>query len=310
MKSFVPVCAAALLFLAHPVLAGPLSTAQVTAGADWVVHADYDQFNKSELGRLIRAELGQLGLEQKMLDFETVFSFHPLDDIHSVTIYGSGDDQEKAVVLIDGTFETEKLVSLVRMNPQYERIDYGNFTLHSWVDENKKDPNAPGRRMYGCVYKDNLVLVSAGLLSLKQAVDVLAGTAPNAAGSFKQAVLDKKGAFLQLAVNAVGTIAQNNRKAALLRQTEELGAVFGEDEGIVYVNLSLKAVSEDVALNVKKMLDGIIAFMSIAGGEKPVLADIASQLDVTCVDRTITLYFRSEPTAVVSFLKERWKVQK
>jgi hypothetical protein len=111
---------------------------------------------------------------------------------------------------------------------------------------------------------------------------------------------------VQVAANAVGDIAQHQQDAALLQQTDELGAVMGEDDGKFYINLTLRAGSDEIAQNIKKMLEGVVAFFTLAGDKQPALAELAKKLNLTCVDRTITVYFESDPQTVVSFLKEQW----
>ncbi|MBL7153709.1 MAG: hypothetical protein ISS79_08320 [Phycisphaerae bacterium] len=312
MRKSTTVLIVSILLTVAPAFGGPLLKSQVGAGANWVAHLNYDQLVKSQIGKLVRAELAKEGLEQKLLDFKSIFSFHPIDDIRDVTIYGNGADRQEAVALFEGSFDLNQLVALVRMNPAYEEIKYGDVVVHSWVDENEKDPNGPDQRMYGCTYKDNMVVLGAGLEAVKHAVDVLEGSATNAAtaGVFKQAVLSKEGAFLQIAANAVGEIADHQNEAALLEQTDELGGVIGEDDGKFYVNLSLRAESEEIAQNVRKMLEGIVAFLSLAGSEKPALAELAKKLNLSCVDRTVTIYFESASESVFAFLKEIWEAEK
>ena len=311
MRTLKTVLTLTVLLATIPALAGPLVKSNVSAEANWLVHIDADQLVSSKIGQLIRAELAKEGLEQKLLDFKQIFSFHPIDDIRNATLYGNGDDREKAVILVEGNFEKETLISLVRMNPEYQEISHGDLVVHSWVHENKKDPNKPGERMFGCIPKENVVVMGAGLEMVKQAVDVLKGLAANAAdGVFKQDILNREGAFFQIAANALGDIAAGQKDAALFNQTDELGGVIGEDDGKFYVNLSLKAQSEEIAQNLKKMLDGMIAFFTLAGAEKPALAELAKKLSLSCVDRTITLYFQADPEEIVSFLKEQAEAKK
>lgn len=299
------------LLMVIPASGGPLLKSRVSVEANWVAHLDYDRFVKSQIGQAIRTELAKEGLEEKLQVFKSMFSFHPIDDIRSVTIYGSGDDREKAVALFEGRFDADKLIALVQMNPQYQQSKHGDIVVHSWVDENKKDPNGPDQRVYGCVYKGNTVVLGAGLEAVGHAVDVLNGSAANASkGVFEQAVLGAKGAFIQVAANAVGDMADHKSGAAILNQTDELGGAIGEDAGQLYVNLSLRAESVQVAQNVKKMLDGMIAFLSLAGGEHPALAELAKKLNLSSTDRTITLYFESSTESVVTFLKEIWRAEK
>ena len=311
MRKLMTVLTVSVLLTVGPAFGGQLLKNQVGAGANWVAHLDFEQLVKSQLGRLIRAELAKEGLEEQLQGFQTIFSFHPIDDIRDVTIYGNGSDREKAVALFQGNFDKDKLVALVRMNPEYKEIKHGDAVVHSWVDENKKDPNGPDQRMYGCAYKDNMVVLGAGLEAVKKAVDVLRGSAPSASrGAFKQAALNAQGAFLQVAANAVNDLADHQNEAALLEQTDELGGAIGEHDGKFYVNLSLRAESEEVAQNVKKMLEGIIAFLTLAGSEQPTLAELANKLKLSSVDRTVAINFESSTESVFAFLKEIWQAEK
>ena len=311
MRMLVSVLIVSVLLAAVPVQGGPLLKSQVSADANWVVHVDYDLLNKTIIGQLIRAELASLGLEEKLQDFKTIFSFHPLDDVRNVTLYGSGDDREKAVVLIEGDFDQDTLVALVRMNAEYKEIEYGDVVVHSWVDENKKDPSKAGQRMYGCVPKDDLVVMGAGLEALKQAVDVLNGSAANAAdGVFDHAALETTGAFFQVAANGVGDVAEHQHHAALLKQTDKLGVVIGEVEGTFYVDLTLTAKSQEIAQNLKKVLEGMIAFLTLVGSEQPVLAELAKKLELSTAENIVAIHFESDSAAIISFLKEQWEAKK
>jgi len=309
MRKSMTVLTMSVLLAAAPALGGQLLKSRVGAGANWVAHLNLENLVKSQFGRFIRAELDKQGLEEQLQGFKSIFSFHPIDDIRNVTIYGNGNDREKAVALFEGSFDKEKLVALVRMNPEYREIEQGDLMVHSWVDENKEDPNGPGQRMYGCTYKDNMVVLGAGLEAVKQAVDVLKGSAPGATGVFNQAVLTRKGAFLQVAANAVKDLADHTNEAALLEQTDEFGGAVGENDGKFYVDLSLRAESEEVAQNVKKTLEGIVAFLTLAGGEPPALAEMAKNLKFYSVDRTVTINFESDSESVFTFLKEKWEAE-
>jgi len=311
MKRAIVLASITLLATLAPAFAGPLVRSEVSARANWVVHINHEMLVNSQTGQLIRAELAKTGLEQKLADFKNIFSFHPLDDIRDATLYGIDDDQDKAVVLIDGSFNADTLVSLVTMNPEYAQVKYGDLTVHSWVDENKKDPDKLGKRMYGCIPKPGLVVMSSGLDAVKQAVDVLEGSAPNAGGGrFGQGSLDATGAFITVAVNTVGRVAGDQEKAAVLKNAEELGAAIGEDKGKFYINLSVKAATGEAALNIKKVADGMIAFLALAGGKEPALADLAKKLSLSSVDRTVTLYFEATPQEVVDSLKKQWQAEK
>lgn len=310
MKRSMLVLIAGVLLAAVPALAGPLVIEQVSGGASWVVHANQQQFKKTQTGQLIRKELVNLGIEENLSNFAMIFSFHPLDDVRDVTVYGTGKDREKAVVLIDGFFDKERILSILRMNPQYKEIKYGDIVLHEWFDENQKDPN---QMMYGSFYKDDLIVMGAGLEAVKLAVDVLKGSAKNAAGGiFNQPVLNAKGAFFQAVGKRVGEMVEQDQdpQAAVLKETDQLGLAIGEIEGKFYIDLGLTAKSEEAAQAITNILDGIIAFVSLPNEEQPKLAELAKKVKVSCEQNTVQVHFESDPEAVVQFLKEQWQKKK
>jgi len=312
MRKLMTVMTVSVLVLVGPVLGGPLVMEQVSSGANWVVHADYEQFNSTHIGQLIRQALRDIGVQEKLDNFATVFSFHPLDDVRNVTIYGTGKDREKAVVLIDGNFDEEKLLALVRLNEHHEEIEYGGITLHKWFDENQKGPNGTaGQMMYGCFYQDDLIVMGAGQEGVKHAVDVLRGSAENAANViFSRAAQNAKGAFFQAMALNVAEIVGENQETAALKKTNQVGLAVGESEGSFYINLDLTAKSEEAAQAVTKMLEGIIAFTVLSDEEQPKLADLAKKVKVTCENKTVRVHFESAPEPVVQFLKEQWQNKK
>lgn len=309
MRKLMMVLIASVLLAAGTVLGGPIEIKQLSSSANWVAHADYEQFINTRIGQLIREELTRQGLEEKLKDFATLFGFHPLNDVRDFTVYGNGQDREKAVVLIDGRFDADKLVALVRMNPEYKEIGHGKIVVHSWVDENQRDADGnAGQRMYGCMYNDDLVVMSAGLEAVKQAVNVLNSPTENVTDSIvSRSVLDAKGAFFQVATNNLSQIIQQNQQAAVLKQTDELSLVFGETEGNFYIDLSLKAKSEQAAQSISKMLGGIIAFSTLSGEEQPKLAELAKNVKLSCEQKTVQVHFESNSQAFFEFLKEQWE---
>ncbi len=306
MKKLLLVIVASVLVVGGPVLAGPLVIEQVSGSASWVVHANQQQFKKTQIGQLIRTEMVNLGIEENLSNFAQIFSFHPLDDVRDVTLYGTGKDREKAVVLVDGFFDKERILTLLRMNPEYKDIKYGNIVLHQWIDENQKDPN---ELMYGCFYRDDLIVMGAGLEAVKLAVDVLNGSAKNAAGGgiFNQTALDAKGAFFQAVGTRVGEMLGQGPDAAAFRQTDQLGLAIGEVDGKFYIELSLTAKSEETAQAITQMLEGILAFVSLPNEEQPNLAELAKKVKVSCEQNKVQVHFESAPEVVVQFLKEEWQ---
>jgi hypothetical protein len=310
MKKLILILLVSLLMVSA-VFGGPLSRNQVGATANWVVHANYERFVSSRFGGLIRQELVNQGIEEQLANFANIFSFHPINDICDVTIYGIGKDREKAVVLIDGKFDKAKLEALVRMNPQHQETTHGDILIHGWLQEDKKEGAVVNSfMMYGCVYQDKLIVMSAGQDSVKQAVDVLKGAAQSAAEGQFTIAPGAQGIIFQAAANAVGDMAGQDEQAAVLRQADKLSVVIGETEGKLFIDLGLVAKSEEAANAINKVLEGIIAYATLAGQDKPRLAELAQKIKLSCAQNTVTIHFDSSSESVFQFLKEQWELKK
>jgi len=306
MRKSMLVLIAGILSLTVPALAGPLAKEQVSCGANWLVHVDVEQFRSTRMCEVVRPELENLGIEKKLSDFAALFSFHPIDDIRDVTIYGEDQDREKAVALIEAVFDKQKLLALLGIAPEHEEIKYGDLVLHKWVDESKKDCDGAGQTTYCCFYEDDLIVIGAGLDGVKHAVDVLKGSAANAANIvFSQATEGAKGVFFQVMANNIRQTVGDHPKAAVLRQADRFALAAGEIEGKFYIDFLLTAKSEEVAQAINKIVDGIIAFATLAGEEDPKLAELAARVDLSCQQNIVHVHFDSDPACVVKFLIER-----
>jgi len=302
---FIPVLVAATA------PAGSLSLNQVGKSANWVVHLDADLFKASTIGTMIRGELANLGVEQKLAEFAYVFGFHPLNDLRDVTLYGTGPDKNKAVVLIDAAFKVDQVLSILGMNPEYQKTSYGDFVIHRWVDENKLDASDPSAGItYGSFFNDGLAVLGPSQDGVKGALDVLSGTAGGAdAGTFAQSELRLKGAFIQVAANRVDELAGDEPQAQMLKQAKELGVAVGESAGSFFIEGGLTANSEDAAINLNKMMDGLLAFAMLASAEQPKLAELAQKVQTSRVQDTLRVRFETPAESLVALLKELWQMQ-
>jgi len=112
--------------------AKPLDSAIVDSDAGWLFHADYDQFNKSKTGNLIKQQISLLGLDSHLTDFSNKFAFNPLEDVNSVTIYGQGEDKSKAVAFVYANFEKQVLLDLLEKDSTHKVIEYDNQKIHKF----------------------------------------------------------------------------------------------------------------------------------------------------------------------------------
>jgi len=288
--------------------ADPLDRNEIGRGANWLVHADLDAFRGSTLGSLVMAELKAQGVEQKLQDFVTIFSVDPLRDISGVTLYGTGQDRNNAVVVVDGKFDPEKLLAVVRWNPQYQEIPYQGATIHQWPNEEKKGSQTTTRMMYGTILDGRKIVLSTGLDTVKQAVDAIKSPAAGASTDLlKQVPEGRGGVFLQLAAVEVGKIVGEDPKAAIIKQAESLALTIGETGGKVLAAADVRSQTTDVAQNMTKFLQGVVAMAQLAGQEQPKLSELAGNVAVSQEDRTTRVRFEAAAQSIFGFLKEQWE---
>jgi hypothetical protein len=300
------VAAACLCLIAIPASARPLQKNEVSPAAKWVIHADVEAFRSSGIGKLIMAELQTRGLEEKLQAFAGIFSFHPLKDVRDVTIYGKDKDRNNAVVVIDGQFNSEKMVALVRQNPQHQEIPYQGVTIHQWPNEENKNGQTTTQIMYGYMHNGRQVVLSAGLDAVKQAVDTLKAPSAGAASALLRQVPESpNGAFLQVTAIEVGTLVGEDPQAAVLKQTDLLTVTGGQSADNMSAELCLRSASPEVAENVVQMLQGILAMVQMAGQDQPKLSELAKGLKVARVDKVAQVRFEAPVQSVFAFVKEQ-----
>ncbi len=134
-KSSAIVLCLAFAALAGAAVAAPLNRNIVSGKANWVAHLDLEKLNQTEIGRMIRAQLNETGDAAKLDQFKTIASFHPLDDIRNVTIYGRGKDKANAVAIFEAAFNKDTLLGLLRLNAAFSETAYGSHMIRSWIDD-------------------------------------------------------------------------------------------------------------------------------------------------------------------------------
>jgi len=161
--------------------------------------------------------------------------------------------------------------------------------------------------MYGCIHKGKTVILSRGQDAVKKAIDVLDGSADNAVDSLDQPALKARGAFIQIAGANIARMATDQGQAAVLRQAKSASMAVGEVDSKFYVAASLAANSPEAAQTLVTMVDGIIAFMSLAQQEQPQLAELAKAAKISHEDNSVNLRLEVDSSKVIAFLKEQWR---
>jgi len=284
-------------------MAGPLQLERIDASADWLAHIDMDQLRASKVGQLIRQEIRNRHLEKKLAAVAQVFSFHPIDDISDVTLYGQGADKEKAVLMLKGHFDAQALLNLLNANPSYEKIARANRTVHSWVAD--KGPDA-GQRKYGLFYGEDLIVIANTIEALLQATAVLDGGPPNCAAKdpFALAEQDHTGTIMTLAAVGISEMTFNKTRSPLLNEVDRLSVMLGENDQQCYAHLVCDANSADAARQINQVVQGLLAYGTLAQSKCPKMALLARATKCYINDKRVELIVEYNAQDVFAGLKE------
>jgi hypothetical protein len=294
------------LMLAATTFAAPINKAAISGSANWYLHGDYEAFAKTKISQLVRAELAAQGIEQKLAEFKVIFSFHPIDDIKNITIYGRDKDPAKFLVVMQGQFNKDLLLNLVKSNPNYTSAEYGTFAIHAWADQ-KGDKLEP---RFGAFFNDNTVVIGGAKEAVTTGLDVLAGKAESAAG--KTLVGEPvKGAFLTVTAEKVGDIVKDDQNAAVFQQAQRLTLALGEKEGRTFITGALATKTPEEATTINQALQGMLAFVKLATQEKmPKVTELANAMKIVAENASVGLHFEWDTADLFATLKQAGEIKK
>ncbi len=283
--------------------AKPLNQTIVDVNANWLFHADYDQFNKAKIGSLVKQQISLLGLDNCLTDFSDKFAFHPLEDVNSITIYGQGEDKSKAVAFVYANFEKQVLLDLLENDSSHEIIEYKEHTIHKFISKNHSDDQ--GETVFVLLNTDNIVL-STGLDAVKTAIDNLNNksvTNTQLIALFKN---NQPAIINAVGINIAENLSQKN-DSIILKQTDILSIAIGELNEKFYIDSSITAYDPQTAINMENMIRGFISLGLLANEKHPEWTKIAQAIQLVRKDKTIDIYFETEPEFILLMSVEAWK---
>jgi hypothetical protein len=119
---------------------------------------DSDVFKKLYNERLDSSKRAQIDLLNSLVGIDV------LKDVNRVHIWGKIDQDDTVTAAIDGRFNKDKLVTLLKANETYDSFAEGDLTIHHWVD------NKDAKERYGTFVSSDRVLVGNSKSALMNAL--------------------------------------------------------------------------------------------------------------------------------------------
>ncbi len=244
---------AATLGLVAPLAAAPLNPEHISVRAHWYMHADADALRSSQTGGLLMETMEQRHGAQ-FRAFARLFSFNPLEDLNAITIYGR-DDQ--GVVLVHASMDPNHLTDLVAAGEGHESTDHEGVTVHSWLDQ--------GKRQAGAIVNDNLLLLSEQVEWVTHALDVIAGRAESLGEDLIRTV--EAQSTIVVGVVDLSQMEELIPQAAFLREAKSMRMTLAERTGRLEASAELVLSDAAKAQPIANLIEGMIAFAQLTQPE-------------------------------------------
>ncbi|MFT4547644.1 MAG: hypothetical protein ACI8XO_002004 [Verrucomicrobiales bacterium] len=260
---------------------GEFKPSETSAKATWFAHVNLITLRSSEIGRKLIGELDNEAKRQ-LRQLERMLNFHPVEDLESATFYGTSSDPEKAVALIRGEFDVERLKGVVKDGDDYMPMKHNQAIIHSWKDS--------GHRIYATIANDRLIIIGPDLDLLRSAADVIiaGGAALDESKIFGHEKSDRSPILVASAdLAALGTLEIDS---SLVRKIKSVSISVGENNGELLALASLKTADTRSAELVEQMLNGVLALAEASEEFSPeIVQAFKTKLTGTGISLSISL---------------------
>jgi len=280
--------------------------ALVPADAHFLAHVDLVALQRSTLFQLAR-ELGDMDLDD-LAEVEQRFGIHPLNDVRSITLYGTQHEPDRLVAILRVDAKVDAALQAVAQQPGYEAMDQGGETVHLFHA-------SPSDAFYGWVTAapggaDRLVLLSNDLATLSGGIELAKGRGASLASS-PDAKIRARPNPSSFAFVAAGTPFADSdwdeTASRIAGLTRELVLDVGEEAGSLFVHASIVTENVEDAMNVSQVLmglKGLLALgMTLDEEIPPEIGHLVNALQVNVRGQEVQIDFRFEARALVEDLQ-------
>ncbi|HEV7299318.1 MAG TPA: hypothetical protein VGN72_08135 [Tepidisphaeraceae bacterium] len=285
--------------------AAPLDPQQVPKDPKWVIHFDADQTKTSTVGSAIIDEVlarpdTQQGLD--MLLRLAGFSFP--NDLHGVTLYGDAFGEEHNVVLVHGTFDSNRVLGVLELAPSYTNEIYGDREVVSWEDK--------GKTMYGSFLRNDLIAIARSADLVKRAADVLDKKAETMAPLAGAVPAKDAGVLMYVEGRGLAELAKTQQASPAMANVESAWITMGENaDKQLFAKGHVEAPDAQRAQRLLRAAEGIRAIVSMKAAEADAddrlqMADeLLTKLKLSQTEQGVDLSFETPAEKVVEAIKSQ-----
>lgn len=278
----------------------------VPADSQWLVYLNFNTLRESELGRQMVemipvAEMTQ-GDDAIRPNIPKIF-----ETVGSITAFGRdfprNPQSANGALILQGTPDLRTIVEglmaqLTVMHPEgVAEVADLPFEAYSIQGGNA----AVGAQVMVALPPEPIVVVSKSREQLLNALEVFRENAPSmrTERSALAALIPQTGAYYMIAASNVPSSTMfpaNAPQSRILQMAKSAAIAVGEEADRVVARLQLDASTDDLAVKLEKIVDGVIAMASLAETNDQRLNEFIQSFDSTREGRTIRIEL-SYPTA-------------
>jgi hypothetical protein len=278
---------AGMLLAAH---AAPLNTHHLPPETAWCFHIDMEAFRKTELGRFLTDEAKDEQLAEAVRDFRRQCSFHPLQDVVGITLYGVDYAPGNGVLLLEGNLDSDAVVTSLRKDRHLRQSRHDGHILYQW--------ETPDQRVsrVACFYQPTRTIVASHPKAVHRAIEVLDGKAT----SPPKVALPGPGEGVFLCGWATDCHGKMDgwRQSVLLSPVTRIAVAFEQTGTRVTGELHLETATQEEAAHLRDIAAGVLTLMMLNDEKNPIAARLASKTQVLQKDRVVQLRLQCLATTV------------
>ncbi len=245
------------------VRAAALDGKRVPEDAKWLVHVDMDAIRGSKTWKNVVEGLLEknAGFQTAVQNVQLFTGFRFPQDLHDVTLYGQAFSEEAGVVVIHVTVDSSALLSQLALAPGYECFKHGEHEVHAWQDK--------GKQLYGSFQSKSVAVIGRSRENVEKAIDVLDGRSAAVKAGAGLAEGAKGAVLAYVGGSGLAELQKlQQAKTPLLNEAELAWVSIGEQEESVVVRAAVGTKTSQTAQQMKALLDGLKAMVSLAAANE------------------------------------------
>ena len=272
----------------------------------WAVRLDWTAARQAPaLGSWLAQQLAGPEVQPKLLALTLVTGFDVERHLRRIWLAGASTRRDEVALALEGEFDRERLVIIVRGAKQYRVAEHRGTAVHTWFDDGEQ------RLSHAAFIRPDLLAMSAGEAPIRLLIDAAADG--GGAAEFPAWFAASQGAVLAACVVDLPSIEGVHPTAAMLRNARglrlRLDEVAGDAAAAAAISLraSLDAADEASATRLVDLVKGLQAAVQLGldGEANPVALELARTGRIVRQERTVEL----ETSCPVTVLAERIRVE-